>query len=117
MLEIRQRKVDPEIVVLLLAGRLTMGRPCQDLEAAVEKMVEGGVRKVILDLSEVARVDSTGLSMIVTCFRKFKDVGGELRVAGARGVVEQIIRAANISRIVSFYGTVEEAAAGFAVPS
>jgi len=117
MLEIRQRKIDQEIVVLQLAGRLIMGRPCQDLEAEVAEMVTGKVRKLILDLSEVARVDSTGLSTIVTCFRKLRDAGGELRVAGARRVVEQMVRAANISRIVAFYPTVEEAAAGFAVPS
>jgi anti-sigma B factor antagonist len=117
MLEIRRKTIEPEIMVLQLVGRVTMGKPCEDLETAVDELVEKKVRKVIIDLSETARVDSTGLSTIVTCFRKLKDGGGELRLAGARGVVGQIARAANIQRIVGFYGTVEEAAAGFAGPA
>jgi anti-sigma B factor antagonist len=117
MLEIQKRQLEPEIVVLQLVGRITMGRPCQELEAAVEDLIRQTVRKIVLDLSEIKRVDSTALGIIVTCSRKLKTVGGELRVAGAKGMVDEIARASNIPRIVGFYPSVEEAVAGFAVPS
>ena len=111
MLEIQKKELEPEIVVLSLVGRVTMGRPCQELEAAVEDLIGQKVHKIVLDL------DSTALGTIVTCSRKVKTAGGELRVAGAKGVVEEIARASNIPRIVSFHPNVEDAVAGFAVPS
>ena len=83
----------------------------------MEDLIGQKVHKIVLDLSETKRVDSTALGTIVTCSRKVKTAGGELRVAGAKGVVEEIARASNIPRIVSFHPNVEDAVAGFAVPS
>lgn len=117
MLEIQKKPVDPDIMILSLSGKIAMGRDCQELDSTVDELIREKILKVIIDLSDVRRVDSTGLGMIVTCSRKLKNAGGELRVAGAKGVVEEISRASNIPRIVAFHPTVEEAAAGFAVAS
>jgi hypothetical protein len=38
-----------------------------------------------------------------------KSAGGELRVAGAKGMVDEIAHTSNIPRVVPFHGTIEEA--------
>jgi len=113
MLQIRKESVEPDIVILRLSGRIAMGRPCQEIECQIDELIRQKSAKVILDLGAVQRVDSTGLGTIVMCARKFKKAGGELRVAGAKGIVEEIANTSNIPRIIPFHATVEEALAGF----
>jgi anti-sigma B factor antagonist len=113
MLEIRKELVEPDIVVLHLSGRIAMGRPCQDIEGHVDELIRKKTSKLILDLTELQRVDSTGFGTIVQCSTKFKSAGGELRVAGAKGMVEEIAHTSNIPKIVPFHTTVAEAIASF----
>jgi anti-anti-sigma factor len=113
MLEIRRELVEPDVVVFHLAGRIAMGRPCQDIEAEIDESIRQNVTKVILDLTDVQRVDSTGFGSIVMCSQKLKNVGGGLRVAGAKGIVEEIAHTSHIPTIVSFHGTLAEAVTAF----
>lgn len=112
-MEIRRKHIEPDVFVLQPVGRVTMGRPCQEIEWVIDELVRGSIRKVILDLSEVDRVDSTGIGMIVTSSGKLKKAGGEIRVACARGMVRDMAYTANIHRIIPFHETVEQAAASF----
>lgn len=114
MLEIRKESVQPGITVLHLTGRIAMGRPCQEIEGQVDELIRLKVPRLILDLSDVQRVDSTGFGTIVVCSGRLRKAGGELRVAGAQGIVEEIAHTSNLPRIIPFYATVAEAVASFA---
>lgn len=116
-MEIRRKHIEPDIFVLQPVGRVTMGRPCQEIEWVIDELVRGNIHKVILDLSEVDRVDSTGIGTIVTSSGKLKKAGGELHVAAAHGMVHDMVHTANIHRIIPFHDTVEQAAASFAQTS
>ena len=113
MLEIQTKQVQPDIIVLELTGRITIGRDCKQLEWAVENLVKEGRKKAILDLSGVTSVDSTGIGIIVMSAGQIKKSGGELRVAGANGHVEQVLRMTNVDQIVILHPTTAAAAAGF----
>lgn len=112
MLAIRKESVSPDVTVLYLTGRIAMGRPCQDIEAQVDELIRENKSKLVLDLSEVQRVDSTGFGTIVMCAGKLKKAGGGLHVAGAKGIVDEIAHTSNIPKIVPFYSSVEEAISG-----
>jgi len=113
MLEIQTKHVDPDIVVLEIAGRITLGRECKQLEWAVESLVGEGRKKVIFDLSGVTFVDSTGIGIIVMSAGKMKQAAGELRVAGAAAHVEEVLKMTSVDQIVGLHPTAAAAAAGF----
>jgi anti-sigma B factor antagonist len=113
MLEIRRKHIEPDVFVLQPVGRITMGKPCQEVEWIVDELIRGNIRKLVLDLSEVDRVDSTGLGMIVTSSGKFKKAGGEMRIAGVKGMVHEMLYTANIHRVIGFHDTLDEAVAAF----
>ena len=117
MLEIRKECVQPDITVLHLTGRIAMGRPCQEIEWQVDELIRANAPKLVLNVTDVQRVDSTGFGTIVMCSGKLKKAGGELRVAGARGIVEEIAQTSNIPRIVPFHASVEEAVTAFTAPA
>jgi anti-anti-sigma regulatory factor len=47
------------------------------------------------------------------CYAKLKKAGGALRIAGARGMVEETLDMTSVNKIVRFYPTAAEAAQGF----
>ena len=113
MLEIQTKQVPPDIVVLEIAGRITLGRESKQLEWAVESLVGEGRKKVIFDLSGVTGVDSTGIGIIVMSSGKLKKAGGELRVAAATAHVQEVMKMTNLDQIVALHATTAAATAGF----
>jgi anti-sigma B factor antagonist len=113
MLDIQTKHLQPDIVVLEITGRITLGRESKQLEWAVENLVGEGRKKVIFDLTGVTNVDSTGIGIIVMSAGKLKKAGGELRVAGATAHVEDVLKMTNVDQIVALHPTTSAAAAGF----
>jgi anti-anti-sigma factor len=114
MFEMRKELIPPDTAVLHLSGRISMGKPCQEIDAQVDELIREKVLKVVLDLVHVDRVDSTGFGTIVMSSGRLKKLGGELRVAGATGIVAEIAHSSQIPRIVPFHATVEDAVASLA---
>jgi anti-sigma B factor antagonist len=112
MLEIQTRSVEPDVVVLEIKGRLTMGRECQQLEWSTEALVKENKKKIILDLSGVSMIDSTGVGIIVMSAGQIKQAGGQLRVC-AQGHVEKVLKLTSVDQVVGLHPTMDAAAAGF----
>ena len=112
MFEIRKELLVPGVAIVHLSGRITVGRSCQDIEGQIDELIRENTLKVIFDLTDVQRVDSTGFGTMVLCGSKLKKAGGELRVAGAAGMVEEIAQSSHIPELVPFHATVEEAVSG-----
>jgi anti-sigma B factor antagonist len=111
-LAIKEQSVD-DVVVLKISGRITLGRDCQQVEWKVEDLVREKKTRIVLDLSGVDHVDSSGVGIIMMCYGKAKKVGGNLRLAGVSGNVERILTAVSLDRIFQFYPTAAAAAEGF----
>ena len=114
ILEITRKPVGSEVVVLEMAGRITLGPDCELIEQQVNELIREKQTKVIFDLARVKHMDSTGIGILVMCAGKLKEAGGELRLAGATGVVEQTLKLTRMNRIVATFATVAEATAGSA---
>jgi anti-anti-sigma factor len=112
-LTIQTKHVEPDIVVLEMVGKITMGNDCRQVEWTTKKLVEETRKKLIFDLSGVTHLDSTGIGIIVAVAGQMKKAGGELRVAGANQHVDQILRMTSVDQIVGLHATADEAAAGF----
>ena len=114
MLEIQTKDLPPDIVVLEIKGRITIGRECKHLEWAIDELLrEKQEKKIIFDLSGVTHIDSTGVGIIVMAAGQAKAAGAELRLAGANKHVEQVLKLTSVDKLVSWNPTVSEAAVGF----
>ncbi|HUO18094.1 MAG TPA: STAS domain-containing protein [Verrucomicrobiae bacterium] len=112
-LTIETRHMPPDIVVLAMSGRITMGNDCRQVEWTTKKLVTENRTKLIFDLSGITHVDSTGIGIIVTVAGQMKQAGGQLRVAGANAHIDQLLRVTNVDQIVPLHPTTDAAAAQF----
>jgi anti-anti-sigma factor len=116
-LSIQVTQIEPDIVVVEIAGKMILGPECQQVEWLISNLLAENNEKIVLDISGVTRVDSTGVGIIVVCHGKVKSAGGELRLAGASGIVEKVLRMSTIDSIVALHPTREAAVEGFAGPA
>jgi anti-sigma B factor antagonist len=113
MLEIQTKQRPPDIIVLEIAGRISIGRDCQHLEWATQSLLRENQKKIVFDLSGVTHIDSTGIGIIVMSAGQVKEAGGELRISGAAGHVEQVLKMTSVDKLVPLHPTVNDAALDF----
>ena len=113
-LNIQRRLIEPDTVVVEIVGRIVFGPECQQIEWLIADLLSEDEKKIIFDISGVSHIDSTGVGIIVMCFGKMKKAGGDLRVAGARGIVEGVLKMTKVDSIISLYPTAAAAVAGAA---
>jgi len=113
LLNIEESRLQPDIVLLRFTGRITLGRDSQQVEFKVAELLRNKATRVIFDLSGISFLDSTGIGILVMCSGKLKEGGGQLRLAGASGIVNETLRTTGVNHIVPFHATVDEALAAF----
>ena len=101
------------IAILKISGRVTLGSESVEIESTITRLVAEGTRKLVFDIAEVTYIDSAGMGQVAFAASKLGQVGGQCRVAGAKGLVLDVFRITRIDSIVPFHATVEEACAAF----
>ena len=77
--EIRKRETEG-IAILDLKGRLVVGEGAGKLRERMSSETAGGERRIVLNLSELDYIDSTGLGTLVICFTSLQKVGGAMKL-------------------------------------
>jgi anti-anti-sigma factor len=113
-LEVQRRRIQPDVVLVEIAGKVVYGPECQQIEWLTAELLEESEKKVIFDVSRVQHLDSTGVGIIVMCSGKMKEAGGELRIAGAEGHVETVLKITQVDKILALYPSRAAALEGFA---
>ncbi len=114
MVNIEVKNLEPDIVVLTISGRLSIGRQCQQIEWQVDELLEKKQVKLVLDLGGLEYIDSAGIGVVALSFGKAKGAGGGLTVAGAHGSVEKVFNLTRINAVVPLFPDVTAAAAALA---
>jgi anti-sigma B factor antagonist len=99
----------PELVEV--QGEVTfsnVGRLRRRLEQAL-----AASRNVVVDLSAVTFIDSSGLSALLTASTQAREQGGVLGIVLAQGEPPSIFRFRGVDRLLSLYSTREAALAPF----
>jgi anti-sigma B factor antagonist len=115
ILQLRKSQPSPDLCRIEMIGKLMMGNDSRQVEWSVAELLVAGVKKVVFDLSMLDGIDSTGVGIIVVCHAKLQKAGGNLRIAGATGIVLETLQMTHVDRIVPMFRSAEEAAQNFAV--
>jgi anti-sigma B factor antagonist len=78
-LTIASREVDG-VVVLDLNGRITLGEGSVQLRDAIRGLIGKGKKSVLLNMSEVNYIDSSGLGELVSAYTTAKNQQAEVKL-------------------------------------
>lgn len=68
-----------------------------------------GDHRLIVDLTDVEFLDSTGLGALIGAQRRANEVGGELRLVVKEGQIVRLLRITGLLKIFAVYPTLEDA--------
>jgi anti-anti-sigma factor len=98
--------------IVRLAGRLDLLSAAAVRQRLAETVAAGHPRLVV-DLSGVEFMDSTGLGSLVGGLKAARLAGGDLRLARPPEQARTILQLTTLDRVLRPYATTEEALAGY----
>jgi anti-sigma B factor antagonist len=98
----------PTGTVVEVSGELDMNTTPQ-LRDRLEEVVRSGARSVVVDLTNVAFMDSSGLGALVVAYKDLRERDGWLGLAGARPVVRTVLSITATDRIFAIFDTARDA--------
>ena len=58
------------------------------------------VHDVLLDVTELDFIDSTGLGVVLGAMRRLREGGGSLAIAGASGIVRRVLEITDLDKVI-----------------
>jgi anti-sigma B factor antagonist len=80
----------------------------REFRGAIKPLLTHNVR-LVLDLSKVDLIDSTGLGALVSCLRQAHAVGGVVKVAGLTKSARALFELVKLHRVFEIFNSTDEA--------
>jgi len=107
-MNIKQRP-EENVMVLELSGKIMGGPDFDKFKEEIAKVIEGGNKNVILDMSGVPWINSTGLGILITGYHSIKAAKGSMMICNVKERVLSIFYISQLENIFDVYETREEA--------
>lgn len=111
-MKIESRK-EEGVVILALAGRLEIGSGDVLLRETVQRLLDDGVKKILLDLGKVRMMDSSGLGELVACKKRAVDRGATIKLLHVEDRVAEILEMTRLIGVFETYDDPIDAIASF----
>ena len=100
-----------EVRIVDARGRLTIGDASDRLHRELQRLAENGWHKILVNLTDVQKIDSTGISTLVRNCISLSRAGGSLRLVCPAGRVHEAL---NVTRLVESIPTFNDEASALA---
>jgi anti-sigma B factor antagonist len=97
-----------DIAMLVLRGSLDITN-LDDLKSEVIAIEESRIRKVVIDLRGLRQIDSSGVGVIASLFKRIGKAGGQVRMAGLTGQPQAVFKVLGFDKAFDVCDTVEDA--------
>jgi anti-sigma B factor antagonist len=100
-------------LVITVKGRLMGGPEAENFHTILQKSIDDNIKNIIVDLSDIGFVNSSGIGILVRGFNRMKNEGGNLKLAGLSEKVSGVLAITKLNNVLEQYNTVDEAAKSF----
>jgi anti-sigma B factor antagonist len=105
---LNERRLD-DVVILDLSGRITMGEGTLILRDHIQKLLNAGDRKFLLNLADVNYIDSSGLGELVTSFTTIRNQEGQLKLLNLTRRVQDLLQITKLLTVFEVFNSEAEA--------
>ncbi len=102
-----------EAVIIELKGNVMGGEDTKEFNELLHKLIDEGKKNVVIDLSDVKFMNSSGLGMMIGGLTTMKKTGGNLKLARVTEKIESLLIITKLITIFEFYDNVDDAIKSF----
>jgi|SRR5580693_2090459 anti-sigma B factor antagonist len=102
------------VIVVHLSGTLFFNEESISLRVHVKDLLEKS-RRIVLDLENVTRIDSSGLGILVALCVSARKVGGDIKLANLGQHINEALRITRLVTVFDIFGKTEDAVEAFQV--
>ena len=100
-------------VVIALKGNVMGGPGGSKLHEQLHELKDEGKTNVVVDLSKVKFMNSSGLGMLISGMTTMRNAGGDLRLANVADRIQSLLMVTKLITVFKHYDTVDEALSSF----
>ncbi len=100
------------LTVITLAGRVDSS-VSSELENVFTRHVENGHRQLILDMSDVEYISSSGLKLLVSMWKRARDLKGNLVMADLQPPLYEVLKLLGFDLVFTIFDSIDEATANY----
>lgn len=108
MADSQTRTIASGVVVIRPEGGSTWW-PRPGLRAQLHTLVREGDNRLVVDLSAVETIDSSGLGALISGLKMARQTGGDLRIAAPNEQVTAVLELTNLNRVLKSYESADNA--------
>jgi len=101
------------VTILDLNGNLIIGRSEESLREAVKQLIDEERRFLLLNLSDVPTIDSSGIGAMIKSFTSVKEVNGKLKVMKPSRMARQLLSITGLLSVLETYEDETSAVSSF----
>jgi anti-sigma B factor antagonist len=97
------------VIILQPKGKIMGGPDASLLHDKLHEIIEAGRKKVVIDLSKVDWMNSTGLGILISSYTTLRNSDGELKLAKVTEKIQSLLTITKLVTVFDTYDTVEQA--------
>jgi anti-sigma B factor antagonist len=105
-----------DVTVLHLSGAITLGEGTRKFRKLIRDTLDAGKKNILLNMSEVVYLDSSGLGELVAAYTTSKNTGGTLKLMKLTQRVQDLVQLTKVYRIFEVFKDEDSAVRSFAAP-
>ncbi|HJT29550.1 MAG TPA: STAS domain-containing protein [Pyrinomonadaceae bacterium] len=107
-LNINERQAG-DVTVLDMSGKITIGEGSVALRTAIRRLLEEGKKRILLNLSGVSYVDSSGIGELVSSYTAINKEGGQLKLLNLTQKIQDLLTITKLLTVFDVYDNETEA--------
>ena len=100
-------RVEGDVTIVDTSGRLTLGKGTSLLRDKLRELVEGGSRRIVLNMADVTYIDSSGLGELVAAHTTVTTAGGQVKLLNLAKRVHDLLK---LTKLYTVFETFENEA-------
>jgi len=101
------------VIILEPKGKIMGGPDASLLHDKLHEIIETGNRKVVIDLSRVDWMNSTGLGILISSYTTLRNNGGELKLANVTDKIQSLLAITKLVTVFDSFDSVDAAIDAF----
>jgi anti-sigma B factor antagonist len=100
-----------DVQVVDWSGKITLGEETMAVRKTVRDIVQGGGKKLVINLADVNYIDSSGVGELVSTYTTVTNAGGQLKLLNLTKKIHEVLAITKLLTVFDVYDN-EKAAIG-----